>query len=220
MSDITDYDIEHFYDNLIVREVARQHQFRVTSISTGFGQDVPEGINDLENKLLVETATLPSRNINNVPVNFHGIDFNLPGNAKYSGSDAWNVKFRLDQQLNIRRIFEDWTTAIFDDRSTAGSIVRSNDAYIVLSLFDQMGTSHDQYVLWGVYPTAVGALEYNVGTDGDIVTCDVTLAYHYWSRQGTNAFDNRAIVADPSTGGGVQASANTYGGSANAETGI
>ena len=66
MSDITDYDIEHFYDNLIVREVARQHQFRVTSISTGFGQDVPEGINDLENKLLVETATLPSRNINNV----------------------------------------------------------------------------------------------------------------------------------------------------------
>lgn len=220
MADITDYDIEHFYDNLIVREVARQHQFRVTSISTGFGQDVPEGINDLENKLLVESTTLPQRNINNVPVNFHGVDFNLPGNAKYTGSDAWPVTFRLDQQLNIRRIFEDWSTAIFDDRTTAGSIVRSNDAYMVLSLFDQMGASHDQYVLWGIYPTEVGSLEYNVGTDGDIVTCQVTFAYHYWSRQGINAFDNRAIVADPSDGGGVQNSANSYGGSANAETGL
>jgi hypothetical protein len=220
MADITDYDIEHFYDNLIVREVARQHQFRVTSISTGFGQDVPEGINDLENKLLVESTTLPQRNINNVPLNFHGVDFNLPGNAKYTGSDAWNVTFRLDQQLNIRRIFEDWTTAVFDDRTTAGSIVRSNDAYMVISLFDQMGSSHDQYVLWGIYPTEVGALEYNVGTDGDVVTCQVTLAYHYWSRQGNNAFTNRAIVADPSEGGGVQNSANTYGGSANAETGL
>lgn len=220
MADITEYDIEHFYDNLIVREVARQHQFRVTAIQTGFGQNIPEGINDIENKLLVESTTLPQRNINNVPVNFHGVDFNLPGNAKYTGSDAWPVTFRMDQRLNIRRIFEDWSTAVFDDRTTAGSIVRSNDAYMILSMFDQMGASHSEYVLWGIYPTEVGAMEYNVGTDGDIVTCQVTFAYHYWSRQGKEALNNRATISDPAEGGGPQNSASPYGGSANAESGI
>lgn len=188
MSDLTEYDIEKFYQNLVDREFSRKHQWRVTHIATGVAPEIVE-LDTVQTKLLIESGTIPQRDIYNVAVPFHGIDFNLPGNAKYGGSDAWNVTVRVDQQLNIRRMFEDWSTAIFDDRTAAGTIVRNNTAQLAMTLYDQQGNAHSDYTLFGIYPTSVGSMEYNVGDNGDIVTMDVTFAYHYWRRTGAGTSD-------------------------------
>ena len=194
MADLENYNIEKFYTALINREMARQHQFRITHIEPGFAPDVVEGIDDIETKLYVERTTLPGRSITNNAVNYHGIDFNLPGNAKYTGSEAWGVTFRMDQNLNIRRMFEDWSFAIFNDRKASGSITRSNESYMTMTQFDQQGDFTSQYTFWGIYPVTVGELEYNIGTDGAPVTMQVTFAYHYWSRVNRT---NRQVTESP-----------------------
>lgn len=199
---VENYSIDKFYANVIRHEFSRQHQWRITNIRTG-----NDGLNGFirsenpETHLLVESANIPARSINNVPVNFHGIDFNLPGNAKYTGSDSWNTTWRVDQKLNLRRVMEEWQTFVFNDRISGGSITRANDASLTMTLFDQFGMSHSTYTLYGIYPTEVGALDYNVGTDGDIVTMDVTFAYHYWDRGGVTAANMNEPINGPEVGG-------------------
>ena len=185
MSALNEYDIEKFYQNLVDREFSRKHQWRVTLIKTGVSPEIDE-LNQVAAKLLIESGTIPQRDIHNVQVPFQGIDFNLPGNAKYGGSENWSTTIRVDQKLNIRRMFEDWSTAIFDDRTSAGTIVRNNSAQLAMTLYDQQGNAHSDYTLYGIYPTSVGAMEYNVGDNGEIVTMDVSFAYHYWRRTGAD----------------------------------
>jgi len=182
MADLDKYNIEAFYTALTRREVARQHQFRITHINPGFDGAI-DGIDDFETKLYVESTTLPGRSITNQALNYHGLEFNLPGNAKYESSSAWEVVFRMDQNLNIRRIFEDWSFAVFNDRKASGSITRSNGSYLTMTHFDQQGMFTSQYTFWGIYPQTVGALTYNIGTDGEVVTMPVTFAFHYWNRK-------------------------------------
>lgn len=182
MADLDKYNIEAFYTALTQREVARQHQFRITHIEPGFDGAI-SGIDDFETKLYVESTTLPGRSITNQALNYHGLEFNLPGNAKYENSSAWEVVFRMDQNLNIRRIMEDWSFAVFNDRKASGAITRSNSSYMTMTHFDQQGMFTSQYTFWGIYPQTVGALTYNIATDGEVVTMPVTFAFHYWSRQ-------------------------------------
>ena len=184
--------IERFYTQAVAIDFARKHQWRITEIKNNSD---PVGDPDSPGLpyIYAQTGTLPGREITNQAVNFHGLEFNLPGNAKYTNSSGWNVTWRLDQALNIRRIFEDWNYQIFDDRSTTGQTIRADDSQLTMMLYDQAGTVVDIYTLYGIYPVSVGEVEYDIGNDGEIQTFQTTLAYHYFKRS-KNAGTHREDV--------------------------
>lgn len=176
MSGILDtYGIENFYNTAATNDFARQNLFRVISLG---------GVRFTSNELLYLTTTqLPAKAINNVQVPFMGLKFNVPGTVNYPGSEGWTVKFRVPQNLSIRRKFEDWQKSVFDDSTSTGAYnVPSKDAsnQIVIVLIDKNGNPLRTYTLFGAWVQQVGALALDVTTAGEIIEQEVTIAYQYW----------------------------------------
>lgn len=183
MATITD-----FYNTAITRDFARQFQFRLVRLAnTNFG-----GSDSSSWPLVyVETASLPGRTINNIPVPFMGLNFNVPGTASYPGSDSYSVAFRCDQSYDIRATLENATFNTFDEQVTRGdyNIARPSST-IILDLLDKDKSIVRQYTLFGAYVVSVGDIAYNIGDNGSIVTVPATLAYQYWRVTESNSADD------------------------------
>jgi hypothetical protein len=181
--------IQDFYRVSREREFARDFNFRILQINTGnavnqAGQPIIFNDDDL---VYVKSATLPERAITNVPVPFMGLNFNLPGNATYPGSEGYSLTFYADAQSNIRQKFEEWSIFTFNDQNSTGQyLTPTPQSYITLVQLDnQMNRiPGGEYKLIGVSPRSVGAISYNIAAGtGETVEFTTTLAYHYFQRQ-------------------------------------
>lgn len=170
--------IQDFYKVAVDRDFARQHQFRALSW-TLWGQDVLTA--DPGHYLYIETASLPGREITNVPVPFMGLNFNVPGLATYGGSAGYTVSFRADSQYYLRKIMEHATRRVFNDRTSHGDY-NTPDAenHLTIGLLGKMLEVLQVYTLVGVNVVNTGAMSYNLGDTGTIAKVDATLSYHYW----------------------------------------
>jgi hypothetical protein len=185
MSD-TNQSIQSFYRVATTRDFARDFNFRVLSINTGgatnaAGQVITFSDDDL---VYVKTATLPAREITNVPTPYMGLNFNLPGNAIYPDSAGYSLTFYADAKSNLRQKFEDWSRYTFDDANSTGDYLTPK-ATSVISLLqvDNQLNQVATYNLVGASPRSVGPLNYNIaGGTGQTIDFTVTVAYHYFTR--------------------------------------
>jgi len=166
-------NIADFYRTVQQRDFARQFQFRVAQLAnTNFGES---------ELVYLESSTLPGRQIMNQQVPFMGLDFNVPGTAKYPNSDNWTVNFRCDQGYNIRAVLENATFNTFDDGTSSGDYnIARNSSVITLNLLNKSGGTARQYTLYGAYVVSIQDIQYNLGDAGSIVVVPATLAYQYW----------------------------------------
>jgi hypothetical protein len=178
--------INQFYSTAAARDFARDFNFRVLSITTGgatnaAGQTIQFGDTDL---VYVKTATLPERAITNVAVPYMGLNFNLPGNATYPGSEGYSMTFYADAQSQIRQKFEDWSRYTFDDANSTGDYLTPKQTSVInLLQLDNKLNRVAEYSLIGVSPRSVGALSYNIaGGTGQTIDFTATMAYHYFTR--------------------------------------
>jgi hypothetical protein len=172
------HGIENFYDAAISNDFARKNLFRVINLG---GQTF--STNEL---LYMTTLSLPGRSITNVPVPFMGLSFNVPGTAQYPNSNAWQVTFRVPQNLSVRRKLEDWSRRVFDDANSTGSYsIPSKDAsnQVSICLLDKAGNPIRTYTLFGAYCVTVGDLALDISSAGELVEQQATLAYQYWRLQ-------------------------------------
>ena len=179
--------IQNFYRVARDREFARDFNFRVLSISTpgvvnSAGQ--PLRFDEEDDLVYVKAATLPERAITNVPVPYMGLNFNLPGNAIYPGSEGYTLTFYADARSSIRQKFEDWSRYVFDDANSTGFYFTPGPTSVIdLVQLDNQMNRIAQYSLIGVSPRSVGAINYNIaeGT-GQTVEFQATVSYHYFTR--------------------------------------
>lgn len=179
--------IQNFYSTAAARDFARDFNFRVLSIATGgatdaAGQVISFGDTDL---VYVKTATLPERAITNVPVPYMGLNFNLPGNATYPGSESYSMTFYADANSQIRQKFEDWSRYTFDDANSTGDYLTPKQTSVInlVQLNNQMDRVAE-YSLIGVSPRSVGALSYSIAAGtGQAIEFTATMAYHYFVRK-------------------------------------
>jgi len=161
--------IKDFYAAATAKEFARDFQFRVRTLGP-FTED------DL---LYITTATLPGKTINNQPVPFMGLNFNIPGSITYTGSDAWAITFRCDEGINIRNKMENWMKEIFDDETSSGKY----GVPVEEATMDLLGKDLEpirRYNFIGIYPTDLGGIDYDVTGNGAPLTFPATYAYQYW----------------------------------------
>ncbi len=170
--------IQKFYQTAQARDFTRDFQFRVNTITDRGAAVVTD-----EDLVYCTSASLPGRTISDVALPYMGIDFHLPGAAKYTGSGGWSLSFRADGDNILRSLFERWTQLIFDDATSAGTYRIYDNSTVVLDQLDQDFNIVRQYKLHGVWPLSVGDLGYTLTGNGDLVTLDISLAYQFWRRQ-------------------------------------
>lgn len=168
-------DITSFYTAAQAKDFARQNQFRILDWTI-------KGINLVESDLVyMESASIPGRAITNQPVNFMGLQFNVPGNATYPNSDGWSVTFRCPQSYDLRTKLENATRIVFNDQDSTGNYnIGTPASLLTLGLLDKQLATIKTYKLFGAYVVNLGEIAYNVGDAGSIVTFPATVAYHYW----------------------------------------
>ena len=161
--------IQKFYAAAQAQEFARDFQFRVRTLG-------PFSENDL---LYVTTAQLPGKEIANQQVPFMGLQFNVPGAVKYTGSESWTLKFRADEGMNIRNKMENWIKEIFDDETSSGKYGVPTEK----ATMDLLGKDLEpvrRYEFIGIYPVTLGPIEYDIQGDGAPRDFDATFAYQFW----------------------------------------
>jgi len=161
--------IQDFYSTAQSYEFARDFQFRVRTLGPFTESDL----------LYVTTATLPGKTISNQVVPFMGLDFNIPGSVKYTGSESWSLTFRCDEGLNIRNRVESWIKEIFDDETSTGKY----GVPVEEATMDLLGKNLEtirRYNFVGIYPVSLGELAYDIQGTGAPLTFPATFAYQWW----------------------------------------
>jgi hypothetical protein len=176
----TQQTIQNFYRVVTERDFARKFNFRVININPGDSSSQVWNEDDL---VYVRTATLPGREITEVTVPYMGLDFHIPGSAKYTGSEAYSMEFYCDQKTQLYQKFQNWTRDVFDDVTSTGNYFAAKQTSVIdLVQLDNQLNRVAQYQLVGVSPRTVGALEYDITNGGEFVTFTVTMAYQYFRR--------------------------------------
>lgn len=179
MADTTQ-TIQGFYTQAQAKDFARNNLFRVLNINFGGGTDVSFDETDL---VYANTATLPGKTIGNVAVPYMGLNFNVPGTVTYDNSDAYTIQFKSDESHNLREKFLQVQNDTFDDTDSTGNyFMPTSDAVIDLVLLDKELNRVAQYQLVGCSIRNVGPQSYDMTATGDVVTFDVTIAYHYFRK--------------------------------------
>ena len=181
--------ISNFYDAIRAHDLSRKFQFRVLRLGPSKYSDPIMAGNWM---VFMQTAKVPGRDISNHQLPYMGLQFNVPGTVTYTGSDAWDVTFRMPQDYGIRNILESWHFDVFNDETSTGQLtIPCPNHTIELALLNNAGRSIRQYTLYGVYIKTLGDVEYDVTDGGEPVTFNATFAYQYW----------RPSQADASGGG-------------------
>ena len=171
-------NIQNFYRIAADRDFSRDFLFRVT------GLNIP-GVPSMVDEQLVyaKTATLPGRNITNVPVPYMGLNFNVPGGVTYPGSDSFSITFYLDAFSDLRNYFEGASRSLFDDQTSTGQYgTPDTDYYITLSQLDKDLNRINNYTLVGASLRNVDAISYAIAAGtGQTVEVTATIAYHFYT---------------------------------------
>lgn len=161
--------IQDFYAAAQEKEFARNFQFSVRTLGPFTEKDL----------LYVVSANLPGKQINNQPVPFYGLNFNVPGTVSYPGSDGWAVQFRCDEGQNIRQKMDNYIKEIFDDETSTGKY----GVPVEQATFDLLGKNLQplrRFTFVGIYPVTVGDISYSVTDAGTILEVPLTFAYQYY----------------------------------------
>lgn len=182
------YNINNFYAAAVTRDFARQFQFALYQIGTSSFLDSDELI-------YVETASLPGKQINNIPVPYMGLAFNVPGTVSYPGSAGYQMTFRCDAAYAIRSKFEQALQNLFNHKTSTGNYgIPGQNSILSFVLFDKQRAAIREYILYGVWVQSLGDAAYNVGDNGTIVQVQATLSYQYWETKPGKSTELRSIT--------------------------
>ena len=176
--------ITNFYQTAVYNDFARVFQFRLDSLKIGNIDWTYDSSGEL---VYVETANLPGRTINNIPVPFMGVSFNVPGNTSFPGSNNYPLTIRCDQQYALRAELEDELVRLFSISTTTGNYSTPNDTQqLTMTLFgksqDANGpTAVRQYTLVGLYLVSLQDTQYDVKDTGNVALINPVFAYQYWT---------------------------------------
>ena len=174
-------DIEQFYQRAQARDFSRDFLFRVHDIVLAGGVTLDEG--DL---VYAKTAALPSRQITNIEAPYMGLNFNVPGNATYPGSEGYSINFYLDASSELRNRLEFASRTLFDDTDSTGQYATpSEDYYIHLQQLNKKLEPISDYMLYGASLRNIENIEYEMAEgNGKTVAMTATIAYHFYRQSG------------------------------------
>jgi hypothetical protein len=185
-----------------------------TSSSTN---DTSRGVSELT-RFMIKAANLPASNVGVIEVPFRGRNLKIAGDRTF---DVWTITVINDVDFTIRTAFEKWMNAINKHDDNSGLINPAQ--YQRNAIVKQFGrsslssassnivnptltTSGDQlpvlkaYKFYGIFPTAVSAIDLSYDSSDTIEEFTVDLQVQWWDALDANA--NSQLGTTELEGGG------------------
>jgi len=133
-----------------------------------------------------QSASIPDRNFNEIPIKFYGMDYKIPASEI---TQDLNINFIVDDEWKNRELFERWANLINDRTPTQNAIKADTDelfdgSYIIVRQLNFKSEVIAAYKYEYIFPKTVDQIELNQETMDTYETFQVTFAYSYW--QGIN----------------------------------
>ena len=159
---------------------ARANQFKVTLPFPGFAA-VGGETSDLA--FLCTATGIPGQPIGSVAVDFRGRKLQLAGDRTF---EDWTITVLNDTDFKIFKAFERWMNGMNNMTDNEG-LTNPNDYQVdgFIDHLDRDGNSIKQYVFRGAFPTTLGDIALDYGTNNAIESFDVTLSYQYFETDTT-----------------------------------
>ena len=148
------------------------------------------GINNASTRkfsFTTRAASVPEQNVDQIQVPYMGRKIKVAGDRTYAD---WRVTVMNDEDFAVRSMFEKWSnalnTAVGNQRlplgggGTNGGSAESYKADALVRQYSKDGEIIRAYLLVGVWPQSVDAMELDWDSTNQIQTFNVTLAYDYW----------------------------------------
>jgi len=133
--------------------------------------------------LLCTNATMPSRTLNTSPYRIAGAAYKYPTQVQYSDVQ---LTFIGDKFLRLRRFFEMWQGSIYNNQTGLFNFYKEYIGDIDIFQLGQFDDTNDRdSATYGVrlreaFPTAIGEVNYDSGSQNGFVAINVTFAYRDW----------------------------------------
>ena len=102
------------------------------------------------------STTVPGSNIEQVPLEIHGVKLNYAGRRTWSGT--WEATFVESRDSNTRRLFLDWMELTRSWQNNTGAYKSTYAVPVELTLYDDLPQAVRSIKLINAFPTAVGDL--------------------------------------------------------------
>lgn len=176
-------DIRQFYRQAETRDFTRDFLFRVNHAVLAGPRPGSNIVIDEADMLYCKTGQLPARSITNVAVPYMGLNFNIPGNATYPGSDGYNLTWYLDSKAKLRSLLEAASRNVFNDETSTGNYnTPTSEHYIEMVQLEKDLKPMMTYRLFGASIRNIDNISYQIaeGT-GQTVELNTTISYHFYN---------------------------------------
>jgi len=131
----------------------------------------------------VKMASLPASTIAPIEVPFRGRKLQIAGDRSF---EPWSITCINDTDFGLRSAFEDWMNMINEHKQNTGlTEPNSYMADMIVEQLDKDGTSIKKYDIRGTFPTSLGAIELDYGSENVIEEFTVELQIQYWESDTT-----------------------------------
>ena len=132
--------------------------------------------------LLCTNATMPSRTFNTSPYRIAGAAYKYPTQVQYSDV---TLTFIGDKFLRLRRFFEMWQSSIYNNQTGLFNFYKEYIGDIDIFQLGQFDETDRDSATYGVrlreaFPTSIGEVNYDSGSQNGFVAINVTFAYRDW----------------------------------------
>lgn len=134
--------------------------------------DIPNG--DVKDYIYVKSSSLPSSDIDENILSYHGFDYKVHGKRSYAD---WGITVISDRNFRIRTALEDWMNGLsspLNNYAKIGDKCRNQD-FIGLH-YD--GSQSIKVSLKDAWPKSVSPIEFDYSTQ-DVATFEVVFSYRY-----------------------------------------
>jgi hypothetical protein len=133
---------------------------------------------------MCKMASLPGSTIAPIEVPFRGRKLQIAGDRTF---DPWSITVINDTDFGVRNKYEEWMNEINQHKLNTGLTDPSSYmADMVVDQLDKDGTVLKSYDIRGTFPTTLGPIELDYGSENVIEEFEVELQIQYWESNTTS----------------------------------
>jgi hypothetical protein len=132
---------------------------------------------------MCKMSSLPGSTIAPIEVPFRGRKLQIAGDRTF---DPWSITVINDTDFAVRNAYEDWMNMINEHKRNTGlTDPTSYMADMIVEQLDKDGSVLKKYDIRGTFPTTLGAIELDYGSENVIEEFEVELQVQYWESDTT-----------------------------------
>jgi len=173
----SNFNLDRFRSEILQGSgLARTNRFEVTiatpiSLAGSYGSELAS--------LYVEQASIPNLSITTKSLKIFGPSYQRPISSEYGG-EGLSMTFHVDQNMVIRRFFDDWMHSIVDPKKFTVNYQENYITSILIKQLDEQDNVVYEIKLIEAFPRSISLMELNNGSTNQTHRLNVLFAYRYW----------------------------------------